>query len=234
MAKQPRPTSRWKRIRRRIGVSASLGLLLTIALAWVPAFYHYPRVPPPNFPVRKYLGVSDGHTFGVVEHRWPYRRQYMMYVQPRSVFPDAQDIAAAESAGVQVLPDWVHWRGSNPDLYYKGEDFMECTEGWGWPFPALRRTVRHGVDDKLRTNEAWILADNPADWFGYSLPTGILWTGLIADTAILSVALGALVLTFGFLRAFRRRRKGLCPSCAYDRHGLSTPAAPCPECGAPP
>jgi hypothetical protein len=28
-----------------------------------------------------------------------------------------------------------------------------------------------------------------------------------------------------------RRRRGLCPSCGYDRRGLATPTTKCPECG---
>lgn len=35
-------------------------------------------------------------------------------------------------------------------------------------------------------------------------------------------------------RRKRRVRRGLCAGCAYDRAGLSDPAAPCPECGTSP
>lgn len=37
---------------------------------------------------------------------------------------------------------------------------------------------------------------------------------------------------WGVERFVRRRRAGLCPSCGYDRRGLATPTATCPECGA--
>ncbi|CAG0964830.1 hypothetical protein PHYC_00924 [Phycisphaerales bacterium] len=34
-------------------------------------------------------------------------------------------------------------------------------------------------------------------------------------------------------REHRRTEAGLCPTCGYDRRGLASPAAPCPECGSP-
>jgi hypothetical protein len=37
-----------------------------------------------------------------------------------------------------------------------------------------------------------------------------------------------------FVRRRRERRRGLCRSCGYDRRGLSSPEAVCPECGALP
>ncbi|HMN40086.1 MAG TPA: hypothetical protein PKE29_04520 [Phycisphaerales bacterium] len=37
------------------------------------------------------------------------------------------------------------------------------------------------------------------------------------------------------IRRRRRRAKGLCIRCGYDRSGLpASPPSPCPECGAPP
>ena len=62
----------------------------------------------------------------------------------------------------------------------------------------------------------------------FEVPTWIL---VVALTAFLGVIAGLLLLA----RRNRpgRRRKGHCPSCNYDRRGLSAEAA-CPECGAKP
>lgn len=58
-----------------------------------------------------------------------------------------------------------------------------------------------------------------------------LWPGLIANTLIFAAAWGGL---FSLLRAARRalrRRRNLCPACAYDLR-QTPPGSPCPECGA--
>jgi Zn finger protein HypA/HybF involved in hydrogenase expression len=44
------------------------------------------------------------------------------------------------------------------------------------------------------------------------------------------VMLPAAILWGADVRLVRRRRRGLCPSCGYDRRGLA-PDANCPECG---
>jgi hypothetical protein len=61
------------------------------------------------------------------------------------------------------------------------------------------------------------------------LPSLPAWPGLLANTAIYAAPWYALFL-IPTLRRARRRRRGLCPRCAYDLKGL-TSSAPCPECG---
>ena len=65
---------------------------------------------------------------------------------------------------------------------------------------------------------------------GYAIPVGFLIVGYLVNT--LSYAM-VWALIFGGLTAFRRflrRRRGLCPACAYDLRGTPT-SSPCPECG---
>jgi hypothetical protein len=54
--------------------------------------------------------------------------------------------------------------------------------------------------------------------------------GLLADTLIYAAVLAAPLLLFTRMRSLRRRRRGLCARCAYDRKGL-VDGTPCPECG---
>lgn len=62
-----------------------------------------------------------------------------------------------------------------------------------------------------------------------SLPIMPVWAGLAADTLIFAGAWWLVLLAPRPLRAGLRRRRGRCPSCAYDlRRDL---AGGCPECG---
>jgi len=64
-----------------------------------------------------------------------------------------------------------------------------------------------------------------------ALPCRPVPQGLAADSAILAIPWFVLLSLGPVLRAIRRRR-GLCPNCAYNLRGLP-PGSPCPECGRP-
>lgn len=66
-------------------------------------------------------------------------------------------------------------------------------------------------------------------------PIGVLWRGLVINAAVWGVA-GALAAcgvrsVYVAARSSRRRRRGLCTGCGYDRAGVAADAV-CPECGA--
>lgn len=108
----------------------------------------------------------------------------------------------------------------------------------GWPLPALwHRTVYDG------RSGPWGYADRGAVLIGalharayewqmgpLYLPYLPLWRNLLADTALYGAAWALLLLAWAGVRTATRRRRGLCPVCAYDLSGLP-PASPCPECG---
>lgn len=106
----------------------------------------------------------------------------------------------------------------------------------GWPMKCLQTNAT------LVTNNAplcfdgyrWKLVKGNVShaWQGVYLPTTAIWSGLIVNTVFWSAAWWCLLFFPVRLRRIWRRRRGLCPACAYDLvHDFSRP---CPECGGVP
>jgi hypothetical protein len=110
----------------------------------------------------------------------------------------------------------------------------------GWPFKALRSWTRlDGRADRphnpnyavlVRGTLEFTLAGEPR-----RVPTLPIWPGLVANTLLFSTGWWLLLSAPVWLRRGRRKARGRCIACGYDRAGLA-PAANCPECGsiAPP
>lgn len=123
---------------------------------------------------------------------------------------------------------------SAPEPGLRGSDY-----GFGWPFTCLWYQVL-GQDQGMTVIGAELrggvlLSGQPStvgDARCRIIPLWPAWPGLLGNTLTFAAAwMMVLLLVPMFVRTWRRRR-GLCPACAYDLRG--TPAgAPCPECGAP-
>ncbi len=64
-----------------------------------------------------------------------------------------------------------------------------------------------------------------------TMPLMPMLPGLAANTAVYAGAWWLVVFAPGTIRRHRRRRRGACVRCGYDRRGIGADAA-CPECGA--
>lgn len=119
---------------------------------------------------------------------------------------------------------------------------------FGWPLRAMRASIVIGPPDGLRYESAlWLRTPRirlgkgpPFYWWpgevrheGRAAPTSAISRGFALNTIFYAASWWALLFGLSRARAWNRRRRGLCPRCAYSRAGLD-PLAPCPECGMTP
>jgi hypothetical protein len=105
---------------------------------------------------------------------------------------------------------------------------------YGWPWPVLywlwdwRSESLHGgaaLDDKSPRSARPKVPEQ-------ALPWQFVWSGLAVDSIFYGAAFLGITLVLRWLRSALRRRRGLCPTCAYDLRA-TPPGSPCPECGTP-
>jgi hypothetical protein len=70
----------------------------------------------------------------------------------------------------------------------------------------------------------------PSLYRNHFLPAIPVWPGFALNTAFYAGVAWGLRQVARAIRRRRRRRKGLCVKCGYDRAGIVS-TAPCPECG---
>jgi hypothetical protein len=124
------------------------------------------------------------------------------------------------------LPDWV------PQARFPDAPTREA-HAFGWPALALRYSAEL---DPRRATEAPVSSlrlRTPADPAARALegcvPVGVLWGGLLLDTALIGIAMAAPLFCVPALKRRYRRARGRCPACGYER-GVQH-AQRCPECG---
>ena len=98
-------------------------------------------------------------------------------------------------------------------------EMMEVQE-FGWPFFSVGTTSvyggGYGADYGLLRHQF------------ITLPTKILWGGLVMNAALYGLTIGAVLYGPGTVRRVCRRRRGACEGCGYDLRGGG---GVCPECG---
>jgi hypothetical protein len=107
----------------------------------------------------------------------------------------------------------------------------------GWPVRSLQHVEIYDVRNNRTTTP--IPPRNLATWrSGIDIganryPLFPVWPGFLINTLFYAAITGAFLWSITALRTRARTRAGLCPTCAYDRRGLSE-STPCPECGTSP
>jgi hypothetical protein len=192
------------RLRNRIALSVAFGVLLTLAIAW--ACHRWAPISNSS------SSLMDMFAGNVPKGPWL----------------------------VKPPPDWPPTAVTLDGSGFGNRQYQQVPEGGqnrpvlavfdaGYPFYALRSWARtsdapsgfeiHGV--QVGTGERALFPILP------------LWPGLLLDVLLYSTATYLVCFGAGFVRRYRRRARGHCPSCNYDLSGLP-PGSPCPECAARP
>ena len=119
-----------------------------------------------------------------------------------------------------VAPDIEHWQVYQYDYAYNARYRALAI---GWP---MRAWARHAVYDANRQPTHF----GAIELNGAHRPILPIFPGVIVNTLLFALPWYALFFGASAARRWRRRRRGLCPRCAYDLAG--TTAGVCPECGA--
>lgn len=108
---------------------------------------------------------------------------------------------------------------------------------FGFPFRSSTRETAHEVFTPMGGGAAgeWRLigadlAHMTVSSYGTHVQR-LAMLGASADILSYAAAIGSGVAFVETIRALRRRKRGCCLWCGYDRSGLA-PGSPCPECGA--
>lgn len=213
--KRPRHPAR--RIAIKLAVCLLLGAVVTVAVAWRFAVRGSPYA-------STFVGrTTTGVTWPVpVPPGWPQPWQQSRYRYDWGYFD--------------------HWVASSEERPAESMRRFTVEESTlGWPFPALTRfEARAGnFDSTTKTFDSNLEVPALGPWYEgvlwtltqtrvpRSLPIMPRWLPFLSDTLVFAAPVALLWLGVPAARRWRRRRRGLCPTCGYEVRGLAT----CPECG---
>ncbi len=215
------------RHRVRIGVSCLLGgLALACLTGWT---LH--RIPLPEFLSSVQRGSTtviitrgaDGERWDVREYRFTFSTTYVC--RPLGTLPEPSD--AVKEPALTGFPSWFTLPATTPQpgatpslVVYDRLDSM-----YGWPVRCWRQ--RATFERSMGPTPRW---DNSVRILGTQVPVRPMALGMAADAVFYALLIAGARWGFVSVRGSRRRRRALCPGCAYPRASLA-PGAPCPECG---
>lgn len=148
------------------------------------------------------------------------------------VMPSDKRVALAEAA--------PHWAELIPHADTKLDKHISTrTDAAGWPARMVRCSWVFNVSDayeatsvskELSTTTVSTRIHLDLQIGSFSIPYGPIWSGLALNILFYGGIAFALVRGPKSLRRWRRRKRGRCIRCNYDRAGLDA-SLPCPECG---
>lgn len=234
--------------------SILLGLLTTLALAWLLAAFVPIPMYPPGFLTRAWLD-SEARAYTGFEVRLPgvidlWWNEFGGEPGDSEVdaLQGARDYLITFCSELRSTEQAPRFRDGPPALgTFCGRVPVDLPEAgsetaFGLPFPCLWYSVRSDVQGTKVVSQKLVggvmIQGTPSSRLRdfHALPLRPAWARLLANTACWSIAWWLSAACIAGWRKRRRRRRGLCPSCGYSLAGLvpSTPTLlACPECGAP-
>jgi hypothetical protein len=209
----------------RFGVVVLLGLVLTIAIAWLS-----PWMPRPQSQTSQLYDAPSGVPGATRLVRFTTFFETSYSVDGNGELPS--DVRFGEVNRFF----WLDARRVppaaplSPAATSPGYRWAVLVNGYGWPLRAFwgRGTNEYSGWTRVGGNgEGWI--DLFAGAGGAGVPVWVLWYGFMFDWCFFSLAVTACLFGPGRLRRRRRRRRGACPMCAYDLRNDF--AGGCSECG---
>jgi hypothetical protein len=170
----------------------------------------------------------------------------------RSIFPPPIQVSHRNLRGIAVTESET-WCCADPSVLEKKYEWNEgplrpAVErfAFGLPMRAMyydmylcnggSKQERQDLFAQCRAAAGWRAAQRFPAWFPVAsgsfraMPRAVLPLGFAIDALIFGFTLPVCVLAIGRIRRWRRRRRGWCPACGYNRAGLPCDAK-CPECG---
>lgn len=202
-------------------IAIFFGALLNIAVVWGVAIFH--GVPKRGW--NPYFNPREGHPVAFFVGRGFGVERVFGFDRPGSL--------------VDREPESVRKYSGSP--WWPREAVTFDTGDWaiasGWPFLSLytwRTTTPYEVDSESidfdrRHHWGLVLREESrgSERFAMVLPFRPIWRGFIGGMVAYGVIGWSALRLIGMARSRGRRRRGLCPSCAYPMDGLER----CPECG---
>jgi hypothetical protein len=227
-------------MRRRlitIAIFLLAGAVVNMAVAWAsPVLVEPPAAEPSDVIVDSYFrGVS-----GFDGRRWRTKTADRIVLEHVSVRTGAW--VSSEGVVDDWIPEWSRRFFEGPDPHVERRFFtLRRAEARGWPRLALWGAVEQGQrtqQSPFRQPPRFFHAipiDRPAGATFIShaetriLPTAVIWPGFVVNTIVYAAGMWLLFWCALASRRLIRRRRGLCPACAYPMGEVAV----CSECGEP-
>jgi hypothetical protein len=200
---------------------AAFGVFTTVGVAWARAVW------PPSIPQWPMTIVWHGEVRNIIDHTEvgdPYA-------------PWGGEEGPVGTLVYTAMPALERWEG--PAFAYRRQDqthdlVPSVVSRYQTGFPLLALESVRAVNTKEGTwtsglpMPSWAPRLNPRGPLD-RIPSRPLSLGFLVDAAVYGATPLILVLALRALRRWGRRRRGLCPACAYDLAGIRS--GRCPECG---
>jgi len=239
----------WFRTRKITGVARLVGFVLvtallggvtTIIVAWVAVYVFAPQLFPKWDEANKeadccIAGISGFSLHVQREDVWPTITRVDFY---RICDEPCREIVSIPDE-MPCIPWWSYpcrydsQRGVAPDC----EEILEEVAS-GWPMTALYSTTVFDPDESLGTiwKSATVYGGIQASFLynestnhQFNFPLRPIWPGCLVDTLFFGTVWCFIILLPRHAKRRLRRWKGLCASCGYDV--TSGELVACPECG---